>query len=854
MRGTLVFVFVGCVLALAAFFFFSRQRPVRAPVAIPSPASTSSTASVLESTPNLAPAPEIDRELAPTSSVAEAPPDVADSEAWPRARVFGRAVDDEGQPVAKLHLSLSSVSKEWAPGQKIPTVKLGRYQMSGFETKSDDDGRFEFDVPVPTSDWISLHTDAPDFLGIAGRDFGTAGGRNRPPLKAGDNDVGDLILAVTGAVSGEVRAADGGVIPKAEVRLEGSFPGGFSVQTVSDANGRFVLGHVPEGTFAIGAKAEGYLSATVSNVEVKKRATTPGIAFRLEPAPQISGRVLDEHGNPIEGVRMWGWPVSSGQGAGARSKSDGSFTIHLPQNEPYQLEVQSKGFEPWGGHGSDKTFGPGTSDVVVSLKRVASVTFVVVDAARGEAIERYGILIEDRPREGQMFGSSRTEPEIKQRKQGECTAPADPARHVVRIVAPGYADSEADVRYDEPAVARQTLRLKTGATLHGRVSQKQQPVPGATLKLERDRIKIDPSKADDPDDIFSMNFTHDLSDFLGRPRMRSADEQGTFRIEDLPPGTYRLTASGGTGAPRTLGALRVEDGATRDLGVIELEDAGVVNGRVVLGPGQVATEIELHLDDDWTARSPITSATGAFTFKNVAAGAHVLHVRSGRGDVEQVPFDIAAGETKELVVDISSKAPCTVRVRVTRGGRPEAGVTVDFRVQSGEVLHDGGRLGTTGADGIATGSLPGGMRAQFVARADSQFLIGRGTVTADLVAGALYETEIAVRSGELVVLFPATMKIPDKGGFSVTLKASDDPDGMFQHTNWSTAQSAFHIGKDIWKDHRCVIGALAPGEYDARVGTLYFGGAPDQSPLFKPFQGKIKIEDDKTTVVEIESL
>jgi hypothetical protein len=81
----------------------------------------------------------------------------------------------------------------------------------------------------------------------------------------------------------------------------------------------------------------------------------------LAPAPSIEGVVVDGQGQPIEGVKLHGWPSTSGTGAGAKSGADRRFVIHLPQDEPYTLGAKRDGYLGWGQeHDRSITFAPGT--------------------------------------------------------------------------------------------------------------------------------------------------------------------------------------------------------------------------------------------------------------------------------------------------------------------------------------------------------------------------------------------------------------------------------------------------------------------------------------------------------------
>jgi len=216
-----------------------------------------------------------------------------------------------------------------------------------------------------------------------------------------------------------------------------------------------------------------------------------------------------------------------------------------------------------------------------------------------------------------------------------------------------------------------------------------------------------------------------------------------------------------------------------------------------------------------------------------------------------VEFDLAVGETKELVVDLSVKAPCKIRVRVTRDGKPVPGVEVVLEVVQGENSVGQQSLGVTGDDGVVAGSSAGGGRVSFTARSAGQLVMGRSAGVAELTAGALFESEVAVRTGDLVIQFPVTLKIPDSGYFMVILTNSVDLRNSHQTIQVATAHSPLRMGKGVWKDLRNELGEVAMGEYDIAVNAQSHSDDMNQVQLIQPFLSKIKIEAGQTTLVEI---
>ena len=860
MRLALCFVAIVCVLGIGiAWLGDATLEPTSPAVGVELPADPPAQ---LAATPGSAAAEILtgsEVEPGPAREVAPVPAQPAEpsAQAWPRATIRGRLLDEDRVPAAGVRILLHS-DEPWAPGQDVPLVEFRTWKIEEFSMISRADGTFEVDVPVPVSPRVRLIVRPPPYLGIAGLSFSEGGGESRPRISAGVNDVGDVILGVTGAASGEVLTKDSSPIAGAEVSLWNHFPAGYVARTTTDAAGRFELGNLPPGSWTIGVKAQGFLSSSMPGITVRKRATTPGLLFRLSTAPTISGRVVDEEGRPLEKMWIWGWPVGSGQGAGDWSDADGAFVIHLPQAEPYRLELEERSnkgrFEPWGGKPGDKVFEPGTTDVLVELKRAVRTTFAVVDARTGAPVERYGLYVLRKQNGVQQSGHQHLR--VEPHPGGECQLAADPKLHAIQIVAPGYEDLETDVVHDESGDGRQTLELEPGATLTGRVLVAGEPVAGASISIGRAYMKIDPSLPDegDPifgDPIFDDNYTTDLSPFLGRERSLESSADGSFRVGDLAQGTYRLTVVGGSGAPKVLSSVRVERGAMRDLGEIVLDSAGSLHGRIVVGPGQEQVKLRLRVDDAWDGGVVPTGSEREFSIGNLTPGEHTLFVAldsAGVRDQHVVPFTIAAGITTELVVDVAAKSPAHVRIRVASRGKPRPGVQVRWQGAADGKVTGWARLADTDDEGVAEGKLPGGKDVEFVAVAASGFEIGRSPAPVHLAGGSRHETDLEVRSGELVIELPGGLEIPEQGLLGVVLHGSPTP----QVVHWSTPRSRFHMSEHRWTDLRCVVGAVAPGEYEISVTVQRMDEPGRFETAIEPFTSRITIVEGESLTVAID--
>ena len=123
-------------------------------------------------------------------------------------------------------------------------------------------------------------------------------------------------------------------------------------------------------------EAEEHATETVRRAGIKPGAEVKGIKVTLKPALKITGKVLDEKGEPM--TRAWvrarqlsvvdGEP--SDQLLGARVQSDGTFSLEKIADGSYSLEVQVWGR---GGQSQYETLTrngvvAGAKDIVLQLK------------------------------------------------------------------------------------------------------------------------------------------------------------------------------------------------------------------------------------------------------------------------------------------------------------------------------------------------------------------------------------------------------------------------------------------------------------------------------------------------------
>ena len=739
-------------------------------------------------------------------------PDETDASAstYPRSRVFGVVTDESGRALAGIRVTMNSHGR-WTSEDVYPD------EIPGFDTETDALGAFEFDTPLPTSDWVSLDIHPTDFHVRAGRDFGPAGGRDEDPVREGDNDMGTFVLQSAGAFEGIVLDAHGQPIEGARVRLDGSFPGGYSVGSKCDETGHYLVGGAPGGTYNVEALARGYVTVKKSSIEVRNNDVTAGVDFMLERAPSIAGRVIDEEGNPLEEARLWGWPKGSGQGAGTRSKADGSFVIFLPQDEPYRLEAELAGFEKFEA-GFQEHFEPGTDDIEIVLKKLDLMTYRIRNAVTGAPIERFGLkVIQVRTENGTRSSSVHREPaKLRDHPDGEVRMRGHVRFDDYTIVAPGYGPQRGDVAVDEEAERVQTIRMTPAGRVTGRFVKDGTSLGRSTIRIQGDRVPLRPGVTEGEDDIFSDDWGMDIDVFAGEKRQHRTERDGTFEIGELAAGTYQLTFTAAGVAPKVVERVVVKAGETTPLGDVQAFAPGEIHGTLVFSGGRSVSGLTVMLGntsfgDDESAQ--VTDLTGRFVFKDLGEGSHYVWIEEKQGVLlrgEPIEVVLSVAEIREVQIDLSDRIPSRLKVEVRVNGEPLDGGRVKL-VPS----QEGSRtlqLGYTSETGVAEGDVAAFEDATLEVLGPTGLFIGtHGPVT--LRSGDSEHVQVDLEASRLTVSMPAVHAELEAGtDFQVFRIHRTDLEG----SRWRSArpETAWtRVGDEL----RIDLGWIQPGTYEVKL-------------------------------------
>jgi len=767
---------IGALFALVVVFLLVARRddPARLGGALTADEATSAAAP----TPaELAGTPSVGEAARTLVSVAEAAPAPADVSALEGACVvFGRVVDVDRRPVADASVQISAYN-EWAEGHDIP--RIDEYvDYRGFVTRTDATGTFRFAVPPPTNVRQRLTVAATPFLDSFSTTFGEGTRERRPGLAAGETDLGELVLGVTGAVSGRVVDERGAPIAGAVINLGPTQSSTYSRDTRTRADGTFQVAHAPIGTYGVKAEAIGFVNAFVSPVTIEARRETAGVEFKLAIAESIQGTVRDEQGAPLAGARLRGWPKSSGRGAGAKSGDDGYFTIFLPQSEPYTLAVTLDGYEPWGDE-NDKHLerAVGARDIEVVLKVMERLQVTVVDDVTGERLERFGVavLAVNGSRSPRHISTERRRPPDKDHADGVALVTARSGVDLLIAAADGYLFTWVDANGGEASPPTQTIRLRRAPVVRGRAWRDGAPLANAAVELVGGQMDTPRERlsSTDPASVEAHLAAQRTKLRWFRPEQNGArttrtDDAGRFALAPERPGELRLTIDAGAGHSLVRAPLRTSGDDDLDLGDLYADASGRIEGTVVVPEGALPAGLKVFIGDWVEDAHALVDAAGRFNFDDLAPGNHLLMLDDRPGVLagsKGVMLEVRAGETTPITLDASDKGMCELVLRFEAPGIDLVGQQVslpDLNETFGNM-----QLGLVGDDGIARGSV----RAFDAAIVH---LFGLGISFTDqpleLVAFERIERTLRLAVGSLELLWPPGLTLPEGAEVRLSLE------------------------------------------------------------------------------------
>lgn len=379
--------------------------------------------------------------------------------------------------------------------------------------------------------------------------------------------------------------------------------------TMTDAEGRFKFSQLAAGIYLLQARRAGYFSGPSVTVDLEEGESVTADKLRLTPPSIVAGVVVDEEGEPVQGVQVQllsrrlsrGGVIYTGWG-GTATDEQGRFRIAAPQSG--RAVISARPFVPLfsskaPGHEYVTTYFPGAlapdEAEVIEVKPEAPVEGLKlmlrsskVFAIRGRVLDQAGqplaeAAVSIRPKTGDFGAISAA---VKQSGAGGFEAPRIPPGEY--IVSAHHFDSQQQrtastaVTVSDADVAGVELRMPRGVRVSGHVDVPLPPMPtgGPT--------DIVPVEGMDHRQSMRVFLTPSARDGGGRSYSIETREDGTFAINDVQPGRYEVSgfqygtylASVKVGEEERLGSeIEVREGMP-EVRIEYRADGGMLNVRV----------------------------------------------------------------------------------------------------------------------------------------------------------------------------------------------------------------------------------------------------------------------------------
>jgi len=612
----------------------------------------------------------------------------------------------------------------------LKTQRFGEGDLLA-EATSDANGHVRLEVPSDENLDLRSHGDfwAPQSYALAA-------------LQPGEElDLGALTMASADTLSGRVFDPQGNPVEHAKVDLVesgSSLMAGSSIHrnAVTDANGAFELGGIPQGIYRLRALSGGFAPASEDPIVVNGRGDTQDIDLHLGIGRTVTGVVLDMDHRPVEGVVISpnrglqsgnflerGELASADVPPGSRTNGQGEFALTGLEEKVNSVVVRGEGYATQRPNIPDA----GT-DLVVHLAR--SLTFsgkvvgpdgAPVAGAEVRLTSSLGFNL------GSPMGGFQNDNETSADGRFEISG-LRPGEYSISAFAPlgQLIDSPLSLEQD---VTGMTVNLEPASHLVVLVTnQAGEPVADASVS-----VRSAGSDVSFGDLEFEINHTESTDDGDGEgattrvsslsPGFRgTTDAFGRAVIYAVPEGSFDVTVKADRYAERSVSLERVSSAQQQEV-ILPAASQLIV---FAMTPEQIPLRgVDIYLkplDREGEVLSQISDTTGRAVWPRLESGRYEVGYREAKAQsgggmmfsfggggskktlhpVEQV--DVQGTGRRELIMKIQDLSLATVVV--TRNGSPVGGVEAWLEKPARGPGPGGMDLNrpsgsTTGADGRA---------------------------------------------------------------------------------------------------------------------------------------------------------
>ena len=548
-------------------------------------------------------------------------------------------------------------------GDPVPGATVCTYPRERNQTSTDDEGRFRLGQLDPTKERTRVSALMQGYVTAS--------------VRIGPEDAAtplEIVLNRGSSVAGRVVTRDGAPVPGATMSV-GYYPASTGpLSTRTDATGAFSIDVVPPGAQSVWALREGY-AAGQEHVELPEEGTqVNGIRIVLEPGQRVAGVVLDEDGEPLPGAQIT--PESAGfnrgapsfVGPGTISDDEGRFHLEALREDRVVLRVWAEGCSVL-----EQPVSAGSTNVILRPKRAGRLAGRVVDGRTGKPVEAFVVRFvapEAAPNEPRLssYGAEWSQSGMSfVGTDGYWTSGLEPlemgAVTGVEVSSPGYAVAKVGhaVVVRDPAPDAISVELVSGTRLTGFVidAATGAPLPGARVRRFTDG------------DLASTQR------YLPDPEcVAEADANGRFTMERVPSGSMYLFADG-TSLPLAIdGPFEVPPGAGSIARTVEVSTGGHLTGKLLGGDGQALADervslYALDLPGDDRRLEATTDADGAYSFDGLVPGQYHLSwalTRGGKTVGNDLLHLVEIEQDRTLEFDLRPEGRATLRGTIVFDG------------------------------------------------------------------------------------------------------------------------------------------------------------------------------------------
>jgi hypothetical protein len=633
----------------------------------------------------------------------------------------------------------------------------------GHQRETQVDGRFLFEVSHPGERaWLSI--DAGPWWTTGQISFASKGNEDRP-LKLGPQDVGDIVLRVAGAVEGLVVDPSGRPIPKALVSLKQGGLGYAGTTGLADDKGQFLIEHVPPGEYGPVASAPAFVTGSGPSVLVMASAKSPALRLVLEPGPRVWGRVVDQNGQGVAGLKWTLGPQEGGHMVTFESGLEGRFDLALRTLCAHWLRLNSSGWDLlYEGNVDPEALNGQSLELPVRAWPVTR--FVVRDRSTGQPIERFGIIVSPEHSLFSRFqGQSRTP--IADYPGGVLELPARPEVDGVMVVAPDYEALDVPVTWSAIGSQECELWLEPRGAVIGRVLGPAGPLADAPWKLES-----------------SVSAIFNLEPLEGR-----SDAQGRFEIRGHCGGPYRLLLNANHTQNLIRDGIKVPSAQDLDLGDLLLNAPGRLDVQVLMPPGEALMGVKVVAQGPDGTTEARTDESGQVHLGGLSAGNWRLSspgtTRVGDSGLHLVK--VTSGAATKVTLDLSARTLCQLDLEFEFvGDRPESPnftllpakgpPTVDGKLprQWDLRVRDIDSLGRWSGNVLPSGPT----RISYEAAPGCSVTLPAPVL--NLTPGAAVQARVRVELGSLDLQLAPAFQWPSQGTLGLTFEAFGDGDFQWE--------------------------------------------------------------------------